>query len=385
MVLYKAIKGVVIMSNIEGLINQWSSTHSELETLLYSVSENLRKACFGGYIRGFYDKSTSDIVEIIKTKTGVEILSIKGIILKGDENLLKYHLKIDERLLNYFKQNGMLENPTRFQSDEYRRDAYYTSLGFGADARDEFKKEFKYIPLTYLTNHLKSVRDVNKSNQMVNVSTLENSIYNSDDSTRNKLKKVNKKITEILFNMKYNQFSIFNILRQRYVFYGVDCTQEEIIKARTVGTGKNPDQLFDIMDELELAHHLNISVKILAYLMSIKNKIVSEKEIEEKVRTIAINEAIIVCNIEGIKPIDYKNKLEKLGNQKKIKFDILDEIAVEEKKPAISSDPYLQDLIDKGDYDTIANLYGLEDLAIKIRNKATVLDGMGNNDKQKRK
>lgn len=200
---------------------------------------------------------------------------------------------------------NLKENKLQYQNDGFNRTIYNASLDFGRDFRTIFKDEFTNIPLTYLVKHLQSLD--NKE-----ISETYNQIYDPNDSTRDKLKKVNKKIQEILFNMNYNKYTVADILRERYSFYGNKININYIKEQRLGDPSKSISQLYDKMDEIELAHHLNISVEILKYLSKINKDFISNHEIEETVRIIALKEAIDVYKNEGILPINYQNKKEKV-------------------------------------------------------------------------
>lgn len=298
------------MKNVDNLSKQWLDTHEKLENLLNDISERLRIACFGGYIRGFYDKSSKDVYSYIKSKTNQDIFSIKGLALAGDEKLLEYLIVIEKRLYDYYINMDMKNYKDRYQNAETRKNGYDIAFRFAKTARDDFKKKNSYIPLTYLVKHLQSLQkdDSKKVPHKENLKPVEE-IYDQNDSTREKLKKVNKRLSKELFDMRINNVAIFNILRQRYVFYGVGKTQDELIEARFGNSSKKTNQLFDLMGEIELAHHLNISVNMLSYLIQTKGYFVPTKELEERMRTFAINEAIDVYKKEQMNPIDYDNEI----------------------------------------------------------------------------
>lgn len=308
------------MNNRNELVKQWLDIHQKLENLLNEISEKLRIACFGGYIRGFYDKSSKDVYSHIKSKTNSDILSIKGLALASDEKLLEYLIIIEKRLYDYYDKMEMKKYKDRYQNTETRKNGYDIAFRFAKTARDDFKKVNGHVPLTYLVKYLGSTqKDNSKIIPHNEEPKLNEEIYDQNDSTREKLKKVNKQLSKKLFDMSISSEIIPDILRQRYVFYGVGKTQDQLIKARFGNQHKKSDRLFDMMSEIELAHHLNISVNMLSYLIRAKDYFIPIQELKERMRTFAINEAIDVYQKEHIRPIDYENETPQAkARQKKI-------------------------------------------------------------------
>ncbi len=300
------------MDRLDIVRSIWVEKNHLTEDLLYKVSGDIRKACYGGVMRGFYGKSTKDLSQIILDKTGIKVNSIKEIIQLGDEYLLSCHTNIERRIYKDLVEKGLKDNPARFRMiNNYQSQMYDYGISVGKRAKDYFKiiNEHHNIPRTYLIRYLESLKDFHSIPAIKVEFKLDESIYNPDDSIREKLKKVNKKIDTILFSMLYNCSSnvmiVSEIKRQRYEsFYGIGLTQQELLKERT--TKKSVKQLFDVMDDAELAHHLNISVEILSYLKKNQNKYIKVVDMIEKVRAIAFNEALEVSRKEGIKPSDYQ-------------------------------------------------------------------------------
>lgn len=293
---------------------RWTQKRDITEKLLYGVSQKIRNACYSGVIRGFYDESRTNLSNIILEKTGFETKTIKDIILLGDVRLLDCHTDIERRIYEDLKNKGFDTNPERFRAIvNYNSDIYDYGINVGKRARTYFKtiNEHHNIPKTYLINYLKSLRESLSIPTVKVVFKLDEPIYKPEDSIRDKLKGVNKCINRILFgilsNVPSKETIISKIKRQRYIsFYGIDITQQQLIDERT--TKKSVKQLFDVMDDRELAHHLNISTEILSFLMAKQNQYITIAEMIDRVRAIAFKEALEVHKKEGIKPIDYQQQ-----------------------------------------------------------------------------
>lgn len=303
------------MEELKGLIEQWGAVHAKLETTLRSISTKMRNAVMGEYISTFYGKHTSAITTEIFEKTKVELKSVQDIILRGDKNLFEYNIKIEEMLLSYFEEKIASANPGVLANnvDNYCTNCYSLIKKY----RDEFKGKNDNIPLAYLTKYINSSKT---KNEIEESSKDEEPLYSTDDTTRNKLRKVNKRIADLLVKKGLNGSLISNIYRKRYVFYGTTKDHQNMLALRTQGMAKSTE-LFDVMDETELLHHLNISVELLSYLKNPKSKDARAEAIEQKMLFLAVQEAREVLKNEGIEPIQYKNKYIELKKDKTKKIE----------------------------------------------------------------